>query len=157
MSNPASNANTSIRSLVKSVSEDTQRLMKAQSELLSTEVKETQQEAGATAGMFIGAAVAGALGGIFLLVTIAYVLVALGLPVWAGFGIVTLVLLIMAAILGMLGRKRAKSIGGIKRAKLEFQRTKQALTGGGSGSNLPVPVTTDAVAQRAGNISNAVK
>lgn len=156
MSNPDTGT-TSIRSLVKSVTEDTQRLMKAQTELLSTEVKETQQEAGATAGMFIGAAVAGALGGIFLLVTIAYVLVALGLPVWAGFGIVTLVLLIVAAVLGALGRKRAKSIEGVKRAKIEFQRTKQALTGGGASDNLPVPVTSDAVAQRAGDVAKAVQ
>lgn len=147
---------TSIRALIKSVTVDGQRLAKAQAELARTEIKSSQKEATATGGMFIGAAAAGGLGGIFLLVTIAYVLVALGLPVWAGFGIVTLVLFIVAAILGALGKKRAKSIEGLKVAKLELERTKQALSGK-QPENLPVPRATDAVSQRAGDVRRATK
>lgn len=158
MSNTGSSEPT-IRALVKSVTEDTQRLIKAQTELLRTEVKDSQQEAGATAGMFIGAAVAGALGAVFLLVTIAYVLVALGLPVWAGFGIVTLVLLIVAAILAALGRKRAKSIEGIPLAKEEFEKTKLMLSGSGSNTTdiVPSQAATDAVARKARSAADTVK
>lgn len=155
MSNPGSNE-PSIRELVKSVTTDAQRLMKAQTELVRTEVKSSEQAAGATAGMLIGAAAVGGIGAIFLLVTIAYVLVALGLPTWAGFGIVTLVLLIVAAVLGLLGRKRAKSINGIPVAKAEFERTKQMLSGK-QPEVLPVPRSGDAVAQRARDVSNALK
>lgn len=155
MSNTGSNQPT-IRELVKSVTADSQRLMKAQSELMRTEVKSSEEAAGATAGMLIGAAVLGGLGAIFLLVTIAYVLVALGLPVWAGFGIVTLVLLIVAAILGALGKKRAKSITGIPRAKAEFAQTRQMLSGK-QPERLPAQRATDAVANRAGDVRNSLK
>ncbi len=143
MSNSANQ--TTIRELVKSVSTDTQQLMKAQMELLQTEVKQTEKGVSKTAGLLIGAAVAGAIGAIFLLVTIAYVLVALGLPVWAGFGIVTLILLIVAAILGAVGRKRAKEVQGVQLAKVEWQRTTQMLSGK-QPENLPVPRTSDSVA-----------
>jgi Flp pilus assembly protein TadB len=135
----------SIRGLVKSVATDAQRLMKSQAELATTELKATQGEAATTGGMFAGAAVMGALGGFFLLVTIAYVLVALGLPTWAGFGIVTLVLFIVALILGLVGRSHAKRIKGPERAKLEWERTREALSGK-QPENLPLPRATEAVA-----------
>ena len=49
------------------------------------------------------------LGVIFLLVTLAYVLVQLGLQVWAGFGIVTLVLLLVGGIIALVGIRRSKT------------------------------------------------
>ena len=69
-----------------------------------------------------GGAILG-IGAIFLLVTIAYV-IAVWLPVWAGFGIVTLVLLIVGAILVMVGRKRAKTISGPERSVAALEATK---------------------------------
>ena len=80
-------------------------------------------------GLAIGGITLAALGFIFLLVTLAYVLVAIGLPVWAGFGIVVLLLFIAAVVLFALGRNRAKSIKGPERFKRELQRTKDALSG----------------------------
>jgi membrane protein implicated in regulation of membrane protease activity len=68
-----------------------------------------------------------ALGGIFLLVTLAYVLVALGLPVWAGFGIVTLLLFIVAAILGLLGKKESAKIKGPERTIAQIEQTTATL------------------------------
>lgn len=135
----------SIRGLVKSVASDAQRLMKTQAELATTEVKATSGEAGKTGGLFAGAAVFAAVGGLFLLITIAWVLVALGLPTWAGFGIVTLVLFLLAVILGLVGRSHAKKIKGPELAKLEWERTRQALSGKPP-ENLPVPRATGAVA-----------
>jgi hypothetical protein len=134
----------SIPGLVKSVASDAQRLMKDQAALATTEIKNTQGEATKTGGMFAGAAIAGMIGGLFLLITIAYVLVALGLPTWAGFGIVTLLLFLIAAILGLVGRSHAKKIKGPERAKLEWERTRQALSGK-EPENLPVPRPTGAV------------
>ncbi|MFN8125064.1 MAG: phage holin family protein [Candidatus Nanopelagicales bacterium] len=140
-----------IRQLVQSVAADAQRLAKAQTELARTEIKSTEQDVAATGGMFVGAAVTGFLTLVFLLITLAYVLVAVGLPVWAGFGIVTLLLIIVTAILGLLGRKRARTISGPKLAKSEFERTKQLLSGS-KPEVLPVPRSSDAVAQRAGDV-----
>lgn len=154
MSNSANQP--TIRELVKSVTADTQQLMKAQSELLRTELQQTQKGVGKTAGMLIGAAAVGGIAALFLLVTIAYVLVALGLPVWAGFGIVTLVLFIVAAILGILGKKNAKEIQGIEGAKVEWQRTTQMLSGK-QPEQLPAPRGSDAVAARAGDVSSALQ
>ena len=75
---------------------------------------------------------------IFLLVTLAYVLVAVGLPVWAGFGIVTLFLILVAAIMGLVGKKRAGKVQAPERTIKEFEETKSAFTdrnSGGSDSN----------------------
>ena len=93
----------SIKALVAAAVADLQRLVKAQIALAKLELQQTGRAAGKTGIFLVSALSMAALGGIFLLVTLAYVLVALGLPVWAGFGIVTLVLFIAAAILGLLG------------------------------------------------------
>lgn len=145
---------TSIRQLVKSVSADASRLLKSQGELAQTELKSSQKEAGTTGGMFAGAAVFGGLGLVFLLVTIAYVLVQLGLPTWAGFGIVTLFLLIVAAIMALIGRSHAKRIKGPELAKAEWNRTKQVLSGK-QPEALPAPRAGSTVAQRAGDIAKS--
>lgn len=124
-----SNDNDSIRSLLSSVKSDAQSLLKAQVELTSTELKESTGQAVGVGGMFIGALLAAGMGGIFVLITIAYVLVAIGLPVWAGFGIVALALLVIGGILALIGRSAAKNIKGPELSKLEWERTQAALSG----------------------------
>lgn len=142
----------SIRQLVKSVSADASKLLKAQGELAQTELKGSQKEAAATGGMFAGAAVLGGLGVIFLFVTLAYVLVQLGLPTWAGFGIVTLFLFLVAGILGLIGRSHAKKIKGPEQAKLQWERTKQVLSGK-QPEQLPAVRPSGAVAARSGDVA----
>ncbi len=115
--------------LVRSAAADTTELVKQQIELTKAEVKENVKTAGSSFGMLaVGAAVLG-MGGIFLLVTIAYVLVQLGLPVWAGFGIVTLFLFIVGAILVLVGRNKAKNISGPERSIAALDATKSTLRG----------------------------
>jgi hypothetical protein len=115
--------------LVRSAAADTTELVKQQIELTKAEVKENVKTAGSSFGMLAaGAAILG-MGGIFLLVTIAYVLVQLGLPVWAGFGIVTLFLFIVGAILVLVGRNRAKTISGPERSMAALDATKSTLRG----------------------------
>jgi hypothetical protein len=77
---------------------------------------------------------------VFVLVTLAWALVALGLPYWAGFGIVALLLLIVAAVLGFLGKKKAEGIKGPERAIAELEKTKLALAGPPPGA-VSVPST----------------
>src|SRR6187397_1690502 len=103
-----SNKEPGVAALVSSAIADSQLLLKQQMELTKTELDTTKNAAVATTGLFAGAGLFGLLGFIFLLVAAAYGLVALGLPVWAGFLIVAGVLLIIAAVLGLAGRGRAK-------------------------------------------------
>jgi uncharacterized membrane protein YqjE len=133
--------NSSIRQLIKDVRRDATNLVSYQAELAKTELKSSQQNATTMGASLALAAVTGVLGVIFLLVTIAYVLVELGLPVWAGFGIVTLVLLIVATIAGLVGAKKAKRMKGlVPSTKAEIERTKAALTGKAPGTDLAAPV-----------------
>lgn len=117
----------SIKALVAAAVTDLQRLIKAQIALAKLELQQSGRAAGKTGIFIVGALSMAAMGGIFLLVTLAYVLVALGLPVWAGFGIVTLVLFIVAAVLGLLGKKESAKIKGPDRTIAQIEQTKAAL------------------------------
>lgn len=121
---------SSIRELVTAVTADAKKLAAAQAELAKIEMGSSGKQAGAAGGMFIAAAAVGGMGGIFVLITIAYGLVALGLPEWAGFGIVALVLLLVAAVVGAVGATKAKKARGVlELTKLEWSRTQKALSG----------------------------
>jgi uncharacterized membrane protein YqjE len=115
--------------LVRSAAADTTELVKQQIELTKAEMKENAQRAGASFGMIAAGISIVGMGGIFLLVTLAYVLVELGLAVWAGFGIVTLVLLLIGAIITLLGVRKAKSVEGPKRSMEALDATKSTFSG----------------------------
>lgn len=125
---------TSLSSLVNSAIVDGQALVKHQIELTKVELSESAKQAAASSGMFIGAAVFGFLAFVFLLVAAAYGLVKAGLDEWAAFLIVAVVLLLVTAILGLLGRARVKRIGPPERAIAELNATKAALASRGSAS-----------------------
>lgn len=119
----------SIKQLVTKTATDAQRLAKAQIALLQAEMAETGGRIGK--GSALGIATAGiaffATG--FLLLTLAFVLVALGLPIWAGMLIVTGLLLASAAVTGLLARKSFEGIKAPELSKAELERTKAALAG----------------------------
>ncbi len=122
------NSEPSIVELVRSAAADTTELVKQQIELTKAEIQQNVKTAGSSFGILAaGGAILG-IGAIFLLVTIAYV-IAEWLPVWAGFGIVTLVLVIVGAILVMVGRKRAKTISGPERSVAALEATKATFRG----------------------------
>ena len=129
---PGSAEDIPLRRLFANAVADLQRLVKAQIELAKMELAGSAQAAAKTGGLITGALVMAGLGGIFLLVTIAYVLVALGLPVWAGFGIVTAFLFVVAVVLGLLGRSSAKKITAPERTLAEIEKTKAMFNGNGS-------------------------
>jgi uncharacterized membrane protein YqjE len=118
----------SLKALVATAVADLQRLIKAQIALAKLELQQSGRAAGKTGIFLVGALSMAAMGGIFLLVTIAYALVALGLPVWAGFGIVTLVLFLIAAVLGLIGKKESAKITGPDRTIAQIEQTKSAIT-----------------------------
>ena len=132
MSGTTTQDQASIATLVSSAITDITTLVSDQIELTKVEVKTSAQTAGRAFGLLGAAAAVAAMFGLFLLITIAWVLVALGLPTWAGFGIVTLMLLITAAILGFVGYKKMQSVKGPKTAMAELEATKQAFAGGGA-------------------------
>lgn len=123
------NTDPGIVELVRSAAADTTELVKQQIELTKAEVKESVRTAGSSFALLAMGGVILGLGAIFLLVTIAYVLVQLGLQVWAGFGIVTLFLFIVGAILVLVGRKRAKAVHGPERSIAALEATKTTLRG----------------------------
>jgi Flp pilus assembly protein TadB len=140
------NKGTSVAALVNSAISDGQLLVKQQIELAKSELSYSAKQAASTSGMLIGAGVLAFLAFVFMLVAGAYGLVAAGLPVWAGFLIVAGVLLLVAAILGLLGRARAKKVGPPQRAISQAQETKTLLAGrGGAGPSAVVAVPTTSV------------
>jgi hypothetical protein len=104
-----------------------QQLVKAQVSLAQAELKSTAQGAGKVGIFAVIALGCITLFTVFLLITLAYVLVALGLPVWAGFGIVALLLLITAIVAALIARAQAKKINGPKIIVDEVQQTAKEL------------------------------
>ncbi len=115
--------------MISGVTQDLTALVKDQVALTKSELRESARTAVASSAMLVVAAFVALLALIFLFVTLAYVLVALGLPTWAGFGIVTLVLLLVAALLGLIGAKRVRSVRGPERSLQQLAETQALLPG----------------------------
>src|SRR5579885_1529331 len=85
--------------------------MRSEIALAKAEIASDAKSAGMGAAMFGAAAFVGLLGLIFLFHTIAYVL-AIWLPLWAGYLITTGLLFVVAAALALVGRKSLKAMKG---------------------------------------------
>ena len=98
---------TTIVDVIRSAIRDAQDLVRGEIALAKAEAREEVRRLGAGAAMLAGAALAGIIGLVFLLTTLAWGLSeGLGWPVWAGFGIVTVLMLIAAGALAFMGRAR---------------------------------------------------
>lgn len=97
-----------IGQLVADATHDLQGIVRSEIALAKAEVTEGAKAIGKGAGLFAGAAFVGLLGLIFLFHTLARV-VAVWLPVWAGYLVVTVLLFVLAAVLGLLGRNAVRS------------------------------------------------
>jgi hypothetical protein len=99
--------NTSIADVIRGAVRDAQDLVRGEIALAKAEAREEVRRLRAGAALVAGAAIAGVVGLVFLLTTVAWALSeGLGWPVWAGFGIVTALMLITAGALAYLGRAR---------------------------------------------------
>lgn len=121
-----------VRELIGTATQDVTTMLSAQVELAKAELRDSAKQAGSAFGLMAVAAVVGLLGIVFLLVTIAYVLVQLGLQTWAGFGIVTLLLFVFAAILAAVGKRHADRIKGPELTIGQIEATRQAFSGSGA-------------------------
>lgn len=100
----------SIGTIIKDLTADVSMLIRSEIALLKLEIKEAVGKLG-TGGALLGAAAfLGLIGIAFLFVTITLGLVALGVPAWASALIVTVVLFVAAAVLGMMGKKKLESV-----------------------------------------------
>ena len=93
--------------LVADASHDISALVQSEIQLAKAEVTKGLSFGGKGAGLLGGAAFVGLLGLIFLFHTLAQV-IAVWLPVWAGYLIVTVLLFVIAAVAGLLGLKALK-------------------------------------------------
>jgi hypothetical protein len=108
---------------------DAKRLATAQVALTKTELNQTTGTLAAGSAFGVAALGMVSLGTVFLLFTLVYVLVQLGLPVWASFLIITVLLFVGAAVFLFGAKRKFSSIKGPTLAMAEFEKTKQAFSG----------------------------
>lgn len=119
-----------IGQLVADATHDVQHIVRGEIALAKAEVSGQAKVMGKGVGLLAGAGVLGFLGVIFLLHTLARV-IAIWLPVWAGYGIVTLVVLIVAGVLGLLGKKALTNVDPAPRKAIaDVQQTVAAIKPG---------------------------
>ncbi|HYO75436.1 MAG TPA: phage holin family protein [Thermoanaerobaculia bacterium] len=100
----------SLGSIIKDLTADVSNLMRSEIALVKLEIKESVAKLG-TGGVLLGAAAfLGLFGLAFLFVTITLGLVALGVPAWVSSLIVTLLLLVGAGVLAMMGKKKLQGV-----------------------------------------------
>jgi Flp pilus assembly protein TadB len=100
----------SIADLLRSTLHDAQDLVRGEIALAKAEMRQEVKKVGAGAAALAGAAVAGLIAVVFLLTALAWgIAAAFVWPVWTGFAIVGAVVLLVAVVLGMVGKKRFTS------------------------------------------------
>ena len=149
---PTPQSQPSIKQLVTKTVADAQRLAKAQAALLQNELSSTGGKVGKGAGLGIATAGIAIFAILFLLLTLAFVLVALGLPIWAGMLIVGVLLIIAGTITGLLAKKFLEEAKPPNLAMAEFEKTKAALSGKPSEpAPSPIAAVSDALPDTPGS------
>jgi uncharacterized membrane protein YqjE len=100
----------SIGTLVQSAMADVSTLVRGEVELAKAEIGTSAKRAGLSVAFFAAAGVLAAFAGIYLFVMLAEALTALGLPRWVSYGIVTLLLLVLAGICALIGKRMVSKI-----------------------------------------------
>ncbi len=118
-----------ITDLISKAVSDAQRLANAQIALARTEISASGERIGKGSLLGVAGAVLIGLSGFFLLFTLVYVLVQLGLPTWAGFLIVTLLLMAGGAVALLLARKSFEQVKAPSATMSELEKTREALLG----------------------------
>ena len=117
-----------IGQLVADASRDVSSLLRAEVALAKAEIQREVKQAAMGAGLFAGAAVFGLLALVMLLFAAAWG-IAEGLPVWLGFLIVGVVLLVVAGLLALVGRSRISKVGTPERTVSTSKQSIEALKG----------------------------
>ncbi len=104
----ATGTERTIGQLVADATHDLEGIVRGEIALAKAEVTSGAKVIGKGAGLLAGAAFLGLMGLVFVLHGLSWV-IAEWLPVWAGYLIVAGVLLLVAAVLGLLGKKALES------------------------------------------------
>jgi hypothetical protein len=96
--------------LVASATQDISALIRSEIALAKAEIAVQAKKAGVGGGLLAGAAVVLFYSVYFIFITLAEGIQAMGLPRWASFLIVTVIMLIAGAILGWLGVRKMKTV-----------------------------------------------
>jgi hypothetical protein len=116
--------------LVAQASDDLSGIVRAEIALAKTELRVDAKNAAVGGGLFGAAGYLGLLATVTLVIAAAYGLVAAGLAPWLAFLIVTVVLLLIAGLLALVGRSRVRKLKPPERTIRSAQATIQAVKPG---------------------------
>ena len=109
--------------IIRAISGDVKELVRDEVQLAKAELVPVAKAGGIGAGLLAGAAFFGVSAVFILYFCVVYVLVRLGLPVWASFLIVGAALLVLAAVLGAIGYTLVKKIKAPERTIAQAKET----------------------------------
>lgn len=138
-----------IGQLVADATRDISDLVRHEIALAKAELAGDVKAAGLGAGLLAGAAFVGVVAFVLLCVAGAQGLVAAGLPAWAAYLIVVGVLLVLAAVLALAGKKQFSAVGPPQRTMATSKETVAAIKGqrlvGGKPTGTPpgTPLVTE--------------
>lgn len=118
----------SLGSLISNVVRDAKTLLNAQVALTKTEAQQAGQQVAVVSVFGIIALTGLSMAGLFGLIALAFGIASLGLPVWAGFLIVTGILLLLAIVAGLVAKVRSGKITGLTVAQKEWKATTDAVS-----------------------------
>ncbi len=118
----------SLGTLVSNVVRNAKQLLNAQVALTKTEAQQAGQQVAVVSVFGIIALAGVSMAGLFGLIALAFGIAALGLPVWAGFLIVTGILLVLAIVAGLVAKVRSGKITGLTVAQAEWKATTDAVS-----------------------------
>lgn len=127
---------------IKGITDDVRTLVQAEVELAKAELGPAAKHAGVGAGMFAGAGYFGINAASLGFVTVALILYQVaGLSLWLSFLIVTVALLLIAAILGLVGYQQVKKVKApektIAQAKVSVAEVQAAIKRGMAAAKAP--------------------
>jgi hypothetical protein len=141
MSSGTSGTERTIGQLVADATHDLQGILRGEIALAKAEVASGAKVLGRGVGLLVGAAFLAFMGVVFLLHGAAWA-ISLVLPVWAGYVIVAVVIILIAVVLGLLGRRSLQAAQPApERAIEQAQQTIDAIKGTRSDAE---PVSTAA-------------
>jgi hypothetical protein len=120
-------AEQAIGEIIKAISGDVKELVRDEVQLAKAELVPAAKAGGIGAGLLAGAAFFGVSAVFILYFCVVYVLVRLGLPVWASFLIVGAALLVLAGVLGAIGFTMIKKVKAPQRAIKQAKETVDAV------------------------------
>lgn len=119
----ATETERTLGTIIKDLTADFSNLFRSEIALLKLELKESATRLGGGAALLAGALFLALIGLAFMFVTLTLGLVALGVPAWLSSLIVTLLLFIAAAVLGVLGKKKLETLDFVPNKSIEHIRT----------------------------------